>query len=213
MLTIYFSDDTEQKNTMENWLNNRQVAFLSCDYKDIDKDTLLSFASKTPDFFILLKPAFLRYKLDYKTTLSEFLELVSNNKLKTLRFPIAVKDGEIFADVGIEDLGCFIPRKQRKLERAHIFAKAEKLDEGRRFWRNFEVVRKQSELRWFELNELLFADVSDNLGEIKKAKDRFFKYKNNKQIPPEDIIEKIQKIFLIERIILFQKSVPDLQNF
>ena len=55
--------------------------------------------------------------------------------------------------------------------------------------------------------------MSDDLGEIKKAKDRFFKYKKNKQIPPEDIIEKIQKIFLIERVVLFQKSVPDLQNF
>lgn len=60
MLTIYFSDDTEQKNTIENWLNNRQVAFLSCDYKDIDKDTLLSFASKTPDFFYIAKASFLK---------------------------------------------------------------------------------------------------------------------------------------------------------
>ena len=48
---------------------------------------------------------------------------------------------------------------------------------------------------------------------MKKAKDRFFKYKKNKQIPPEDIIEKILEIFLIERVDLFQKSVSDLQNF
>ena len=60
---------------------------------------------------------------------------------------------------------------------------------------------------------MLLADVSDDLGEIKTAKDRFFKYKKNKQIPPEDIIEKILEIFLIERVDLFQKSVSDLQNF
>ena len=106
-----------------------------------------------------------------------------------------------------------MPKEYRKVERENLFRKFEQLDEGSRFWRNFEVVRKQSELRWFELNELLFADVSDDLGEMKKAKDRFFKYKKNKQIPPEDIIEKILEIFLIERVDLFQKSVSDLQNF
>ena len=51
-----------------------------------------------------------------------------------------------------------------------------------------------------------------DLGEIKKAKDRFFTYKNNKQIPPEDIIEKIQKIFLIERVDFFKKTISSLQN-
>lgn len=37
--------------------------------------------------------------------------------------------------------------------------------------------------------------MSDDLGEIKKAKDRFFSYKKNKQVPPDDIIEKSSRYF------------------
>ena len=96
-------------------------------------------------------------------------------------------------------MGTLLPKEYRKAERINLFRKLEELDEGRTFWSNFETLRKQSELRWFELNDLLFADVSDDLGEIKKAKDRFFSYKKNKQVPPDEIIEKILKIFLVDR--------------
>lgn len=68
-------------------------------------------------------------------------------------------------------------------------------------------------MSWLELNELLFADVSDDLGEIKKAKDRFFSYKKNNQVPPNEIIERILKIFLVDREDFFKKSPSDLQNF
>lgn len=106
-----------------------------------------------------------------------------------------------------------LPKEYRKIERIQLMRKMDQLDEGRTFWRNFEILRKQSELRWFELNDLLFADVSDDLGEIKKAKDRFFSYKKNKQVPPDEIIEKILKIFLVDREDFFKKSPSDLQNF
>ncbi|CNJ35593.1 hypothetical protein SAG0306_03155 [Streptococcus agalactiae GB00082] len=106
-----------------------------------------------------------------------------------------------------------LPKEYRKIKRIQLMRKMEQLDEGRLFWKNFELFRKQSELRWFELNELLFADVSDDLGEIKKAKDRFFSYKKNNQVPPNEIIERILKIFLVDREDFFKKSPSDLQNF
>lgn len=155
----------------------------------------------------------LKYKLNTQITLSQFVRKILKDVDSSLKLPIVVTKEAIYSNMTPEYVGTLLPKEYRKAERENLFRKFEKLDEGRRFWRNFEVVRKQSELRWFELHKLLFADVSDDLGEMKKAKDRFFKYKKNKQIPPEDIIEKILEIFLIERVDLFQKSVSDLQNF
>lgn len=213
MLVIYFGDDMQQKEKMTRWLEARKIEFIDRDYTELDKNTLLFMAHNMTDVFELLKPAFLKYKLDYTTSLSKFLEIVLASPLVSLKLPIVIKDKEIYSDIGMEELGRFVPRKQRKIERTYILAKAEEIDMGYRFWRNFEALRKQSELRCFELNDLMFADVSDNLGEVKKAKDRFFSYKKNKQVPPTSIVQKLAEILFVDYDDFFQKSVSDIQNF
>ena len=131
----------------------------------------------------------------------------------SLKLPIVVTEEVIYSNMSPEYVTVLLPKEYRKIERIQLMRKMDQLDEGRTFWRNFEILRKQSELRWFELNDLLFADESDDLGEIKKTKDRFFSYKKNKQVPPDEIIEKILKIFLVDREDFFKKSPSDLQNF
>lgn len=213
MIKIYFGKDTALNQAIQSRLDSYQLEYQVFSSKDIDTKTLMEWLFRTTDIFKLLSTKMLKYKLNTQITLSQFVRKILKDVDSSLKLPIVVTKDAIYSNMTPEYVETLLPKEYRKLERENLFRKFEELDEGRRFWRNFEVVRKQSELRWFELNELLFADVSDNLGEIKKAKDRFFKYKKNKQIPPEDIIEKIQKIFLIGRVVLFQKSVPDLQNF
>lgn len=213
MIKIYFGKDVALNQAIQSRLDSYQLEYQVFSSKDIDTKTLMEWLFRSTDIFELLSTKMLRYKLNTQITLSQFVRKILKDVDSSLKLPIVVTKDVIYSNMTPEYVGAFLPKEYRKVERENLFRKLEELDEGRRFWRNFEIVRKQSELRWFELNELLFADVSDNLGEIKKAKDRFFKYKNNKQIPPEDIIEKIQKIFLIERVVLFQKSVPVLQNF
>ena len=213
MIKIYFGKDAALNQVIQSRLDSYQLDYQVFSSKDIDNKTLMEWLFRSTDIFELLSTKMLKYKLNTQITLSQFVRKILEDVDSSLKLPIVVTKEAIYSNMSPEYVGSLLPKEYRKVERENLFRKFEQLDEGRRFWRNFEVVRKQSELRWFELNELLFADVSDNLGEIKKAKDRFFKYKKNKQIPPEDIIEKIQKIFLIERVVLFQKSVPDLQNF
>lgn len=213
MIKVYFGKDTALNQAIQSRLDSYQLEYQVFSSKDIDTKTLMEWLFRSTDIFELLSTKMLKYKLNTQITLSQFVRKILKDVDSSLKLPIVVTKEAIYSNMTPEYVGTLLPKEYRKAERENLFRKFEKLDEGRRFWRNFEVVRKQSELRWFELNELLFADVSDDLGEIKKAKDRFFKYKKNKQIPPEDIIEKIQKIFLIERVVLFQKSVPDLQNF
>ena len=213
MIKVYFGKDTALNQAIQSRLDSYQLDYQVFSSKDIDTKTLMEWLFRSTDIFELLNTKMLKYKLNTQITLSQFVRKILEDVDSSLKLPIVVTKDAIYSNMTPEYVGALLPKEYRKAERENLFRKFEKLDEGRRFWRNFEVVRKQSELRWFELHKLLFADVSDDLGEIKKAKDRFFKYKKNKQIPPEDIIEKILKIFLIERVDLFQKSVSDLQNF
>lgn len=213
MIKIYFGKDAALNQVIQSRLDSYQLDYQVFSSKDIDNKTLMEWLFRSTDIFELLSTKMLKYKLNTQITLSQFVRKILKDVDSSLKLPIVVTKEAIYSNMSPEYVGSLLPKEYRKVERENLFRKFEQLDEGSRFWRNFEVVRKQSELRWFELNELLFADVSDDLGEMKKAKDRFFKYKKNKQIPPEDIIEKILEIFLIERVDLFQKSVSDLQNF
>lgn len=213
MIKVYFGKDTALNQAIQSRLDSYHLEYQVFSSKDIDTKTLMEWLFRSTDIFELLSTKMLKYKLNTQITLSQFVRKILKDVDSSLKLPIVVTKEAIYSNMTPEYVGTLLPKEYRKAERENLFRKFEKLDEGRRFWRNFEVVRKQSELRWFELHKLLFADVSDDLGEIKKAKDRFFKYKKNKQIPPEDIIEKILEIFLIERVDLFQKSVSDLQNF
>ena len=213
MIKIYFGKDAALNQVIQSRLDSYHLEYQVFSSKDIDTKTLMEWLFRSTDIFELLSTKMLKYKLNTQITLSQFVRKILKDVDSSLKLPIVVTKEAIYSNMTPEYVGTLLPKEYRKAERENLFRKFEKLDEGRRFWRNFEVVRKQSELRWFELHKLLFADVSDDLGEMKKAKDRFFKYKKNKQIPPEDIIEKILEIFLIERVDLFQKSVSDLQNF
>lgn len=213
MIKVYFGKDTGLNQAIQSRLDSYHLEYQVFSSKDIDTKTLMEWLFRSTDIFELLSTKMLKYKLNTQITLSQFVRKILKDVDSSLKLPIVVTKEAIYSNMTPEYVGTLLPKEYRKAERENLFRKFEKLDEGRRFWRNFEVVRKQSELRWFELHKLLFADVSDDLGEMKKAKDRFFKYKKNKQIPPEDIIEKILEIFLIERVDLFQKSVSDLQNF
>ena len=59
----------------------------------------------------------------------------------------------------------------------------------------------------------MFSDTSDDLGEVKRAKDNVFAYKRNLKIPPQEQIEKAAKVLMIEPEDFFTKTVSDLQNF
>ena len=213
MIKIYFGKDTALNQAIQSRLDSYQLEYQVFSSKDIDTKTLMEWLFRSTDIFELLSTKMLRYKLNTQITLSQFVRKILKDVDNSLKLPIVVTKDVIYSNMTPEYVGVLLPKEYRKVERENLFRKLEELDEGRRFWRNFEIVRKQSELPWFELHKLLFTDVYDDLGEMKKAKDRFFKYKKNKQIPPEDIIEKILEIFLIDRVDLFQKSVPDLQNF
>ncbi|HEN4304353.1 hypothetical protein [Streptococcus agalactiae] len=213
MIKIYFGKYAALNQAIQSRLDSYQIDYQAFSSKDIDAKTLMEWLFRSTDIFELLSTKMLKYKLNTQITLSQFVRKILKDVNSTLKLPIVVTDEVIYSNMSPDYVTVLLPKEYRKIERIQLMRKMEQLDEGRLFWKNFELFRKQSELRWFELNELLFADVSDDLGEIKKAKDRFFSYKKNKQVPPNEIIEKILKIFLVVREDFFKKTPSDLQNF
>ncbi|HGC7709496.1 TPA: hypothetical protein ACI02C_000695 [Streptococcus agalactiae] len=213
MIKIYFGKDAALNQAIQSRLDSYQIDYQAFSSKDIDTKTLMEWLFRSTDIFELLSTKMLKYKLNTQITLSQFVRKILKDVDSSLKLPIVVTEEVIYSNMSPEYVTVLLPKEYRKIERIQLMRKMDQLDEGRTFWRNFEILRKQSELRWFELNELLFADESDDLGEIKKTKDRFFSYKKNKQVPPDEIIEKILKIFLVDREDFFKKSPSDLQNF
>ena len=213
MIKIYFGKDNALNQAIQSRLDSYHLDYQAFSSKDIDTKTLMEWLFRSTDIFELLSTKMLKYKLNTQITLSQFVRKILKDVDSSLKLPIVVTEEVIYSNMSPEYVTVLLPKEYRKIERIQLMRKMDQLDEGRTFWRNFEILRKQSELRWFELNDLLFANVSDDLGEIKKAKDRFFSYKKNKQVPPEEIIEKILKIFLVDREDFLKKSPSDLQNF
>lgn len=179
MIKIYFGKDAALNQAIQSRLDSYQIDYQAFSSKDIDAKTLMEWLFKSTDIFELLSTKMLKYKLNTQITLSQFVRKILKDVNSTLKLPIVVTDEVIYSNMSPDYVTVLLPKEYRKIKRIQLMRKMEQLDEGRLFWKNFELFRKQSELRWFELNELLFADVSDDLGEIKKAKDRFFSYKKN----------------------------------
>lgn len=213
MLTIYFGNDDEKNKAIKERLKLLKLEYQEYQSKDINLQILMNLIVNTPDMFDLLSPKMMRYKLDNRLRLSEFSLKILKDIDNSLKFPIVIHNNIIYPGMSVEELGLFIPSSYRRSERIHLYHQLEQLNVERRFWRNFKILRERSELRWHEFNHLMFADVSDDLGEVKKAKDRFFSYKDNKQIPPKEIIEKMAMILMISEDEFFQHSPSDLQNF
>lgn len=170
MIKVYFGKDTALNQAIQSRLDSYQLEYQVFSSKDIDTKTLMEWLFRSTDIFELLSTKMLKYKLNTQITLSQFVRKILKDVDSSLKLPIVVTKEAIYSNMTAEYVGTLLPKEYRKAERENLFRKFEKLDEGRRFWRNFEIVRKQSELPWFELHKLLFADVSDDLGEIKKLK-------------------------------------------
>ncbi|MFQ6174291.1 thioredoxin domain-containing protein [Streptococcus anginosus] len=214
MLEIYFGNDTKLNQEIRARLETYKLDYQEHVSNELDYQTLLFLFSLATDMFDLLLPKFLRYKLDNSMPMSRFIEKILSDVDNSLKFPIVITDKkEIYSGITPEEVATFLPKEYRKVERSFLFGRLRELDAAYTFWKNFDSFRKQSELRWFELNELLFADVSNDLGEVKKTRDRFFLYKKKKQIPPEEWIDKAARIFLVDKEDFFRSPVSDSRNY
>ena len=146
MIKVYFGKDTALNQAIQSRLDSYQLEYQVFSSKDIDTKTLMEWLFRSTDIFELLSTKMLKYKLNTQITLSQFVRKILKDVDSSLKLPIVVTKEAIYSNMTPEYVGTLLPKEYRKAERENLFKKFEKLDEGRRFWRNFEIVRKQSEL-------------------------------------------------------------------
>ncbi|WP_373760104.1 hypothetical protein [Streptococcus ferus] len=211
MITIYFGNDDALNKAIKYRLNSYQLDYQEFTSNDIDHRTLISFLCQTTDMFNLLAPKLMVYKLDNRLTISQFIKKILADRENCLRLPLVVTDKGIFPGLTLEEVGTLFPKEVRKAERFQLLQRLKELDKGRLFWCNFERFRKQSELRWFEIYDLLFPKAINDLTTIKANRDRLHHYQKTRTVPPTSIVQKLADIFLVDYDDFFQKSVLDLQ--
>ena len=189
MIKIFFGSDIAIREQLTQQLISYSIDFQGYEEEELTEQVFLEILKLTSDFFDLLNPSLVQYKLDNRMSLKQFIQQILSDKDKYLRLPIVIVNDLVYSGISVEDIRMFIPKEYRKIERAYLVRKLEEIDTGHLFWRNLDLFRRQAELRWYELIDLLFSDESNDLGELKQIKDRFFLYKKKKQIPPEKWID------------------------
>ena len=211
MIKIFFGSDIAIREQLTQQLISYSIDFQGYEEEELTEQVFLEILKLTSDFFDLLNPSLVQYELDNRMSLKQFIQQILSDKDKYLRLPIVIVNDLVYSGISVEDIRMFIPKEYRKIERAYLVRKLEEIDTGHLFWRNLDLFRRQAELRWYELIDLLFSDESNDLGELKQIKDRFFLYKKKKQIPPEKWIDKASQTLLVEREDFFRKAISDLQ--
>ena len=212
MMKVFFGSDAAIKAQLTQQLDAYQITYQAMDKDALTKQEFLKMMAMTSDFFELLSPSLYLYKLDNRTSLNNFIDKVLSDKEKNIRFPLVIFENEAYPEMSVEEVRRFLPREYRQAEREQLFRKLQIIDEGRIFWSNFEILRKKSELRWFEFNDLMFRDDSSNLTQAKRNKDRFFYYKHEHKTPPDKYVEKMAEILFVDKEDFFKKTVLDLQT-
>ncbi|NLQ33342.1 hypothetical protein D3829_09920, partial [Streptococcus mutans] len=168
MMKVFFGSDAAIKAQLTQQLDAYQITYQAMDKDALTKQELLKMMAMTSDFFELLSPSLYLYKLDNRTSLNNFIDKVLSDKEKNIRFPLVIFENEVYPEMSVEEVRRLLPREYRQAEREQLFRKLQIIDEGRIFWSNFEILRKKSELRWFEFKDLMFRADSSNLTQAKR---------------------------------------------
>jgi hypothetical protein len=88
MLNLYFDNNAVRRHNIEQWLLKHNILFQSYTIDELTQADLLRFFTKTEDCFSLLKRTSWHYKLDNKTTMKSFVDMILMDKKKYLDLPL-----------------------------------------------------------------------------------------------------------------------------
>lgn len=186
-IKIIFGAEAKRNQTVKNWLDHYGIRFESLSYETFSQNDLMELFRLSTDCFVFLSQRFLEYKLNRRRKFSELMAEVMKAPDKNLRLPIALADGQIYADLQEEDLGVFIPKKARRENRKMIFLALDELDKAELFKKNLIGLIAESDETMISFQRQLF-------GNDKVAIKHFWDHLAQGHLPPREVREKINKI-------------------
>lgn len=121
-MRLYLSKHQDRHQSLIETLDAYSIAYELVDFEQLKKEDLLEWMRLSPDCFDFLTPTCLIYKRRDNLPFSRFLDIIWDNRARSLRLPLIVDKDQVYPDVNLEDLRTFLPRELKAEKRQALKA-------------------------------------------------------------------------------------------
>ena len=164
MIKIFFGSDIAIREQLTQQLISYSIDFQGYEEEELTEQVFLEILKLTSDFFDLLNPSLVQYKLDNRMSLKQFIQQILSDKDKYLRLPIVIVNDLVYSGISVEDIRMFIPKEYRKIERAYLVRKLEEIDTLTNLYYEIEEDEWRKVTLWIKANSekfLIQAEIND----------------------------------------------------
>ncbi|NQP31401.1 hypothetical protein HO924_04115 [Streptococcus suis] len=115
-MRLYLSKHQERNQLLIESLEAYGIVCDTVGFDQLKKEDVLEWMRLSPDCFAFLTPTCLIYKRRDNLPFSQFLDIIWDNRARSLRLPLIVDKGHVYPDVTLEDLRSFLPRERKEKE-------------------------------------------------------------------------------------------------
>ncbi|HFI0216801.1 TPA: hypothetical protein ACGO43_000301 [Streptococcus suis] len=116
-MRLYLSKHQDCHQSLIKTLDAYGISYELVDFDQLKKEDLLEWMRLSPDCFDFLTSTCLIYKRRDNLPFSRFVDIIWDNRARSLRLPLIVDKGHVYPDVTLEDLRSFLPRERKEKER------------------------------------------------------------------------------------------------
>lgn len=116
-MRLYLGKYQDRHQSLIKTLDAYGISYELVDFDQLKKEDLLEWMRLSPDCFDFLTSTCLIYKRRDNLPFSRFVDIIWDNRARSLRLPLIVDKGHVYPDVTLEDLRSFLPRERKEKER------------------------------------------------------------------------------------------------
>lgn len=116
-MRLYLSKNQDRHQSLIETLDAYGIAYELVDFEQLKKEDLLEWMRLSPDCFDFLTSTCLIYKRRDNLPFSRFVDIIWDNRGRSLRLPLIIDKGQVYPDVTLEDLPAFLPREMKEEKR------------------------------------------------------------------------------------------------
>lgn len=121
-MRLYLSKHQERNQLLIESLEAYGIVYDTVGFDQLKKEDVLEWMRLSPDCFDFLTPTCLIYKRRDNLPFSRFLDIIWDNRARSLRLPLIVDKDQVYPDVNLEDLRTFLPRELKAEKRQALKA-------------------------------------------------------------------------------------------
>lgn len=116
-MRLYLSKHQERNQLLIESLEAYGIVCDTVGFDQLKKEDVLEWMRLSPDCFDFLTSTCLIYKRRDNLPFSRFVDIIWDNRARSLRLPLIIDKGQVYPDVTLEDLPAFLPREMKEEKR------------------------------------------------------------------------------------------------